>query len=440
MQDVRYPIWLDPFYSGLSTTGNLIPWYRNILIRDLHSVTEGKVIIQGYHASVPTEVTLSNVVVDGISAADFVSKYRVTTPTYSQFTLGPDPVNFAQFLTGPGVTVQDNVTTSAPPYACPAAIFAPIAGELIPGPVQVVPGQSLTVQAQILTTKEIPYATYQSNLQSAPNASLALTAPTGTVTIYDRWRTVGSATLTGSGNRGTELVPILLPPMEPGIHVLTARYSGDSNYPPITFGNYVLTVGRGDATTTSVTASSTSPAAGESVTFTASVSGQGHSKPWGLVKFTAGTVNLGTTWVGGDGTASVMTKSLTPGVYPVIATFSGNAGAVASTSEPLSITVSQATTTVGLQADNARVNQDQPVTFTAQINTAFGEALKPGGTVRFVDGTTTLATVNVMNSMATYTTATLAPGTHSITAVYSGDADFVGATSGAVNVEVNGLP
>jgi hypothetical protein len=59
-------------------------------------------------------VALSNVVVDGISAPDFISKFKVTTPTYSQFTLGPDPVNFAQFLTGPAVTIQNNVSTDAP--------------------------------------------------------------------------------------------------------------------------------------------------------------------------------------------------------------------------------------------------------------------------------------------------------------------------------------
>ena len=85
-------------------------------------------------------MTLDNVVVDGIVAKDFVSKYKQTTPTNSIITVGPDPVNFVQFLTGPGVTVNDNISNSNPPYDCPANVFAPIAGEIVPGPAQINPG------------------------------------------------------------------------------------------------------------------------------------------------------------------------------------------------------------------------------------------------------------------------------------------------------------
>ena len=29
-KDLRYAIWLDPFYSGLTKTGTLLPWYKDI--------------------------------------------------------------------------------------------------------------------------------------------------------------------------------------------------------------------------------------------------------------------------------------------------------------------------------------------------------------------------------------------------------------------------
>src|SRR6185437_1315809 len=146
-KDLRYAIWLDPFYSGLTKTGTLLPWYKDITIQNLHQVTPsttatttGQVLIQGFNSTVPTEVTLDNVVVDGIVAKDFVSKFKQTTPTNSIITVGPDPVNFVQFLTGPGVTLNDNISNSNPPYDCPANVFAPIAGEIVPGPAQIDPG------------------------------------------------------------------------------------------------------------------------------------------------------------------------------------------------------------------------------------------------------------------------------------------------------------
>ena len=46
------------------------------------------------------------------------------------------------------------------------------------------------------------------------------------------------------------------------------------------------------------------------------------------------------------------------------------------------------------------------------------------GTVSFFDGTTLLGTAPVTGNTASLTVSTLAAGTHTITAVYSGDANF----------------
>ena len=71
-----------------------------------------------------------------------------------------------------------------------------------------------------------------------------------------------------------------------------------------------------------------------------------------------------------------------------------------------------------------------PVTLTATI-AAF--ATPPTGTMTFYDGTTLLGTSAVASGSATYTATTLTAGTHSITAVYSGDSSYGPATSGAVS-------
>jgi titin len=61
----------------------------------------------------------------------------------------------------------------------------------------------------------------------------------------------------------------------------------------------------------------------------------------------------------------------------------------------------------------------------------------PTGSVTFKDGTTVLGTKTVSSGKATLTTSTLAVGMHSITAVYSGNADFAGSTSRVLIQTVN---
>ena len=54
----------------------------------------------------------------------------------------------------------------------------------------------------------------------------------------------------------------------------------------------------------------------------------------------------------------------------------------------------------------------------------------PSGTVTFSDGTTPLATVPLDGSgTATFITSALSSGSHSITATYSGNTDFLGIQS-----------
>lgn len=431
-ENVRYPIWLDPFYSGLSTTGTLLPWYKNIAISNLHSITEGQVIIQGFNATVPTEVSLNNVIVDGIQQKDFVNKFHVTTPTNAQIALGPDPVNFVQFLNGPGVSVTNNITTDNPPYSCPQNQFAPISGELIPGPAQIDPGSKPVLQVQVFTTQAVPYATYRANLANDPNATLALAPPTGAVTIYDGPTAIASAPLQITSNNGMEMISVPLNPLSTGVHTLTAQYSGDASYPAFTFGNYALSVGSGESTQTALSVSSTTMTAGESVTFSASVTGPGHSTPSGTVTFTAGSLNLGSVATDAHGDAAVTTTSLTPGAYSAIASFTGQPGSSPSQSTPVSVTITQVPTTLTLSPNPGTAGLGSPVTLTTLVQYVAGTTLHPTGTITIKDSSTTLATLSLEDGSASFTTASLTAGTHSLTATYSGDANFAKSNSSAM--------
>jgi Bacterial Ig-like domain (group 3)/Pro-kumamolisin, activation domain len=95
------------------------------------------------------------------------------------------------------------------------------------------------------------------------------------------------------------------------------------------------------------------------------------------------------------------------------------------TSKTVSFTIKGATTTSVSSSKNPSV-LGSPVTFTATVTSTVGTAT---GTVTFKNGATTLGTGSLVAGKATLTTSALTPGSHSITAVYGGGADFLASTS-----------
>jgi len=81
---------------------------------------------------------------------------------------------------------------------------------------------------------------------------------------------------------------------------------------------------------------------------------------------------------------------------------------------------------------------NQTVTFTATVTSQYGGALT--GSVTFKQGSTTVGTVSLSNGQALYATTYTNTGTRSITAVYSGDGNNQGSTSGVLKQVVNSLP
>ena len=63
----------------------------------------------------------------------------------------------------------------------------------------------------------------------------------------------------------------------------------------------------------------------------------------------------------------------------------------------------------------------------------------PTGTVNFLNGTTVLGSGTVASNVATFTTSTLPTGSSSITAEYTGDANYATSTSPATTVTVSGI-
>jgi hypothetical protein len=135
--------------------------------------------------------------------------------------------------------------------------------------------------------------------------------------------------------------------------------------------------------------------------------------------------------------------TLTAGAHSIYAAYSGDTYFIAENSTPLSYTVSQDGTTVTLATSSGTVNVGQPVTYTATVNPiAADNAAPPTGTVAFFDGSTQIGTGSTLTASSpytsTFTTSSLAAGTHSITASFTDtDGNFVGSSSAIQTETVN---
>ena len=187
-------------------------------------------------------------------------------------------------------------------------------------------------------------------------------------------------------------------------------------------------------TTTTTVGSSLNPStAGQSVTFTANVSGTG-GPPAGTVAFRAdGTTISGCSAVTlSAGSATSATSALAAGARAITAVYAGNATFASSTSAALTQTVNAIATTTTIATTGSPSFFGDAVTFTATIA---GGAGSPAGTVQFRDNGAPIAACNavaVAARSASCTLSSLTQGAHTISAVYSGDTMFASSTSAGV--------
>jgi hypothetical protein len=96
--------------------------------------------------------------------------------------------------------------------------------------------------------------------------------------------------------------------------------------------------------------------------------------------------------------------------------------------------VAKANSQTKIASSDKSSNYGQSVTLTATVSGGSGT---PTGTVTFKDGATIIAlNVTLVGNRATFTTNALTPGSHAITAVYNGNANFKGSTSDTFNQRV----
>ncbi len=189
-------------------------------------------------------------------------------------------------------------------------------------------------------------------------------------------------------------------------------------------------------TAVSVNASPASPVLGQTETLTATVTA---ASPSTAVAPSSGTVTFfdGGTQVGnpqninGSGIATI-TNVFTVGPHSITAVYNGDGVtyAVSPASPTFSYSVGQATPRIVVTDSPPSSVSGGTVSFTASITAQSpGVGTPTGGTVTFYDGAFPGGTqignpVNVVNGTASISTNTLPTGTQTITAVYSGNANF----------------
>jgi len=194
------------------------------------------------------------------------------------------------------------------------------------------------------------------------------------------------------------------------------------------------------SSSTTLTASPASTTAGQQITLTAEVeTSGGAANPTGTVTFSSGGITLGRVALNSNSIAAITLSSagMTPGSYPVIAKYSGDAYNLPSTSTLAKVTL-EAVTTTTLQVTPTNPAPGQSVSLVATVarQQSAGNA---AGTVSYsLDGYTFgTATLNA-HGVATlvFPTTGIPAGTYSVLATFEGTALDQQSISAPVTITV----
>jgi hypothetical protein len=335
-----------------------------------------------------------------------------------------------------GGTATKTVTTLAAGAHSLTAQFIPTDSSAF-GASTSTPATNVTVNAEPTSTSlgVSPASPVDFGTPVTLTATVTAAGATGTVAFFDGATQLGAPVAVSGGVASTTTSTLTV-----ASHSLTAQFTPTdaTKFSPSTSAASTLVV-QAAATNTTLGLSPASPVvAGTQVTLTATID---KTAAAGTVQFTENGANLGAPVAVAGGSASTTVTPIV-GTYSYTAIFTPTtANYLGSTSTASSLVVNpppmMTSTTLGVSPTGA-VSHGTLLTFTATVVPTSGPA-PTDGTVTFKDGATTLGTGNISAGTATFSTAALGGGAHSVTAEYvPADATkFVASTSTAVSVTVN---
>ena len=274
--------------------------------------------------------------------------------------------------------------------------------------------------------------TLTSNVSSGTGGA----TPTGTVSfVTSAGTTLGIAALAGgTATFSTNALP-------GGMTTLVAKYSGDATYAAAASPSASIFV-QAEASALSAAVSTGAVIGGSYTVAVTDSASSGVGVPTGTITVTlSGTTTSYTGTLVSSGASSSMTTVTIPATQVGTATLSINCSGDATyrCSNPLTktVTTAKATPTLVLAYTPNPPVSGASISFTASL-AAVGSAPVPTGNVSFFDGTTTINAGKLSGGMATATGTDITTDTHSISATYDGDANYLsvtvtGATSTAVS-------
>jgi len=282
-------------------------------------------------------------------------------------------------------------------------------------------------------------------LSATVTGAPGLATPAGTIALSDGSAALATLTIDPTGHATLAIPTASLAALSIGTHSFTAVYSGDVNYLAATAPPAVVVVSKG---ATAVTLSSTTAQVGQPVKITAAISvgGAANASAGGTVDFSNGaTVISGCKMVPvQNGSAICNTSFPLVGTVTIGASYSGDANNAATTAS-LPLTVGKCNAVASLTATPTAPVYGTAVTFSVLVQGATGVGT-PTGTVTFSDGTATLATLTLSSDGHVTLVApspwvgALGTGSHSINAVYNGDANYLSAIAPPLAVVVGKAP
>ena len=358
-----------------------------------------------------------------------------TAAKWARITIAPSATSMTVQTSSDGVTWTTrissfNLATSTGQAALPATFKMGFSGST-GGSTNFHEVRNLTVTGANPSTTTPVCVPNPSNLSQsvtctatvAGNPQVGSNIPSGTIDFYD------GATLLQAGVvlNGSAQATYTTSAFTVGTHPINANYGGDSVYGASSGStNQVV---NNKLTPTNVLVSSLNPSfVGDLVTFTATLSGSGGT-PTGTVTFqdagvnVAGCINVALV----SGVATCPTAALAAGTHPMTAVYGGDATYFGNTSNTVNQVVNKRPTTTTVTSSSNPCVKGQSVTFTAAV---IGTPGTPTGTVMFYyDGVAINppGAIALVTGHARYTMTCPGASTHRITAVYGGDATFLGS-------------
>jgi polygalacturonase/sugar lactone lactonase YvrE len=283
---------------------------------------------------------------------------------------------------------------------------------------------SPVVSFTVSSTQQV-YPTWTNFVISPENTGKV---PTGTVTILD---------VTPNGN--TALVTLTLggdgkaywttnPPLNAGSHTIIASYSGDSNYPAGISLPTMVTVTPA-AVKMGVSCWGGTPY-GVSYTCQANLSSSAGS-PTGSINYALDGGSPVAVPIS-KGSAQFVISQLSAGSHQVVISYGGQSNYAAASPQTVTFTTQPGQTQVQLSPSSYYLQSGSSLTLTAAVSSP--QSGIPAGSVTFFDSGTPIGTTSTANGIATLVISHIAKGQHGFTAVFGGNPNFSGATSGASTV------